>query len=59
MYRLRQHQSIQNHQHQQIKHLQYFEELKKEVDNLKKILELQQRTIAHDRQHFGQQYEMT
>jgi len=34
-------------------------ELKKEVDNLKKILELQQRTIAHDRQHFGQQYEMT
>ncbi len=34
-------------------------ELKKEVDNLKKILELQQRTIAHDRQHFGQTYEMT
>ena len=34
-------------------------DLKKEVENLKKILELQQRTIAHDRQHFGQQYEMT
>ena len=34
-------------------------DLEKEVDNLKKILELQQRTIAHDRQHFGQQYEMT
>ena len=34
-------------------------ELKKEVDNLKKILELQQRTIQHDRQHFGQTYEMT
>ena len=33
--------------------------LEKEVDNLKKILELQQRTIAHDRQHFGQTYEMT
>ena len=34
-------------------------DLEKEVDNLKRILELQQRTIAHDRQHFGQTYEMT
>ena len=33
--------------------------LKKEIDNLKKVLDLQQRTIAHDRKHFGQQYEMT
>ena len=34
-------------------------DLKKEIDNLKKVLDLQQRTIAHDRKHFGQQYEMT
>ena len=34
-------------------------DLKKELENLKKILDLQQRTIAHDRQHFGQTYEMT
>ena len=32
------------------------EELEKEVENLKKVLELQQRTIAHDRK-FGK-YEM-
>ena len=35
------------------------EELKKQVEDLKKVLELQQRTIAHDRKHFGQTYEMT
>ena len=34
-------------------------DLEKEIDNLKKVLDLQQRTIAHDRKHFGQQYEMT
>ena len=33
-------------------------DLKKEIDNLKKVLDLQQRTIAHDRKHFGQTYEM-
>ena len=33
-------------------------ELEKKVEDLKKILDLQQRTIEHDRQHFGQQYEM-
>ena len=33
--------------------------LENEVENLKKVLDLQQRTIAHDRQHFGQTYEMT
>ncbi len=34
-------------------------DLKKEVENLKRVLDLQQRTIAHDRKHFGQTYEMT
>ena len=33
--------------------------LEKKVEELKKALELQQRTIEHDRKHFGQQYEMT
>ena len=34
-------------------------ELEKKVENLEKIIQLQQKTIDHDRQHFGQQYEMT
>ena len=34
-------------------------DLEKEVENLKRALDLQQRTIAHDRKHFGQTYEMT
>ena len=33
-------------------------DLEKKVEDLKKILDLQQRTIAHDRKHFGQTYEM-
>ena len=33
-------------------------DLKKKVKNLEKALDLQQRTIAHDRKHFGQTYEM-
>ena len=33
-------------------------ELEKKVEDLKKILDLPQRPIEHDRQHFGQQYEM-
>ena len=33
-------------------------DLEKKVKDLKKILDLQQRTIEHDRQHFGK-YEMT
>ena len=33
-------------------------DLEKEVENLRRALELQQRTIAHDRKHFGQTYEM-
>ena len=32
-------------------------QLKKKVENLEKILELQQKTRDHDRQHFGK-YEM-
>ena len=34
-------------------------DLKKRVENLEKALDLQQRTIEHDRKHFGQTYEMT
>ncbi len=34
-------------------------ELEKKLEKLEKILDLQQRTIEHDRQHFGQTYEMT
>ena len=34
-------------------------DLEKRLQNLEKILDLQQRTIEHDRQHFGQTYEMT
>ena len=34
-------------------------DLKKRVENLEKSLDLQQRTIEHDRKHFGQTYEMT
>ena len=34
-------------------------ELKKRVENIEKALDLQQRTIEHDRKHFGQTYEMT
>ena len=34
-------------------------DLKKRVENLEKALDLQQRTIEHDREHFGQTYEMT
>ena len=33
-------------------------DLKKKVKNLEKVLDLQQRTIEHDRKHFGQTYEM-
>ena len=33
-------------------------DLKKRVENLEKALDLQQRTIEHDRKHFGQTYEM-
>ena len=33
-------------------------DLEKKVEELKKALDLQQRTIAHDRKHFGQTYEM-
>ena len=29
------------------------------LENLEKALDLQQRTIEHDRKHFGQTYEMT
>ena len=29
-------------------------DLKKRVENLEKALDLQQRTIEHDRKHFGQ-----
>ncbi len=34
-------------------------DLEKRLQNLEKILELQRKTIEHDRQHFGQTYEMT
>ena len=34
-------------------------DLEKRLQNLEKILDLQQRTIEHDRKHFGQTYEMT
>ena len=34
-------------------------DLEKKVEELKRALDLQQRTIEHDRQHFGQTYEMT
>ena len=34
-------------------------DLKKRVENLEKALDLQQRTIEHDRKNFGQTYEMT
>ena len=33
-------------------------DLEKKVEELKRALDLQQRTIAHDRKHFGQTYEM-
>ena len=33
-------------------------DLEKKVKNLEKALDLQQRTIEHDRKHFGQTYEM-
>ena len=33
-------------------------DLEKKVEDLKRALDLQQRTIAHDRKHFGQTYEM-
>ena len=33
-------------------------DLEKKVEELKRALDLQQRTIAHDRKHFGQAYEM-
>ena len=34
-------------------------DLEKKVEELKRALALQQRTIEHDRKHFGQTYEMT
>ena len=34
-------------------------DLEKKVEQLKKALDLQRRTIEHDRKHFGQTYEMT
>jgi len=48
-----------NQEHHSSKSEDKNKDLEKKVENLEKILELQRRTIEHDRKHHFGKYEMT